>query len=343
MNGYIFFPLIGATALSWLFVFLIKIFSVRYSVVRHEKHGIGGRNIPLLGGVAVFLSFVVVAFSYPGLVITGSIAAFIAGAVLLVVVGIADDMRPLGWQSQLIAQITAALLVVFSGISVEYINNPFGGTIRLDAIHIPIPITDGFAIPLLGAVFVVVWLVFFANAFNWLDGTDGLAGSVGLVAALTLAVLSLRPEVMQPPVAILSSALAGCLAGFLVWNLPPARIYLGGSSAAIGFVLGAIAIFAGAKVATAVLVFTLPFLDAIWVIAHRVISRRSIFKKDQAHIHHRLVRRGWKPGRILFVLSAITCGAGVLAVALSGAAKFAAILLFIGVISGLFVRLEQKK
>jgi len=294
-----------------------------------------------LGGVAVFFSFVVVAFSYPGLVITGAIAAFIAGALLLVVVGIADDMKPLGWQSQLAVQITAALLVVFSGISVEYINNPFGGTIRLDTIHIPI--TDGFAISFLGALFIIVWLVFFANAFNWLDGTDGLAGSIGLVAALTLAVLSLRPEVMQPPVAILSSALAGCLAGFLVWNLPPARIYLGGSSAAIGFVLGAIAIFAGAKVATAVLVFTLPFLDAIWVIAQRLINRRSIFKKDQAHIHHRLVRRGWKPGRILFVLSAITCSAGILAVALSGIAKSAAILVFIAVISGLFALLERKK
>ncbi len=341
MNGYIFFPLIGATALSWLFVFLIKIFSARYSVVRHEKHAMGRRNIPLLGGVAVFFSFVVVAFSYPGLVITGAIAAFIAGALLLVVVGIADDMKPLGWQSQLAVQITAALLVVFSGISVEYINNPFGGTIRLDTIHIPI--TDGFAISFLGALFIIVWLVFFANAFNWLDGTDGLAGSIGLVAALTLAVLSLRPEVMQPPVAILSSALAGCLAGFLVWNLPPARIYLGGSSAAIGFVLGAIAIFAGAKVATAVLVFTLPFLDAIWVIAQRLINRRSIFKKDQAHIHHRLVRRGWKPGRILFVLSAITCSAGILAVALSGIAKSAAILVFIAVISGLFALLERKK
>lgn len=325
---YLFQPIIIGLFLSVIFVYFFRRIALKFKILSLP----GGRHkqktaIPLLGGTAVFLSFLFIVFIYPGLVITQAIAGIIVGASLLVILGMLDDLRPLSWKVQLAGQIVASLMVVASGTKLFYINNPFGGSVRLDNFLLNIPLNE--SVPVLGAIFIIIWLILFANTFNWLDGLDGLAAGAGAISFISLAVLSLSLTVYQPPVAILASVAAGALAGFLIWNFPPAKIYLGGSSAAIGFLLGAISIFAGAKVATLFLVFTVPIIDFFWVIFMRFQAGRSIFSGDASHLHYRLLDQGWSPRKILLLFLVISAVAGVLAISFSGLAKLVALLVFI--------------
>ncbi|OHA45906.1 MAG: hypothetical protein A3A80_04510 [Candidatus Terrybacteria bacterium RIFCSPLOWO2_01_FULL_44_24] len=336
--SYIFLPTITAIFLSLSLTAFIRFLALRLKVLSRlgSRHA-GLHAKPMLGGAAIFLTFVLITVFYPGLVITKIIAAIIAATLLLIVVGIVDDIKPLSWQTQLYAQLAACFVIVASGVRLFYINNPFGGVLKLDQWQVNFPGVD--SIPILGTIFIVIWLLVFANAFNWLDGIDGLASGVGSIAFIILALLSLTASVFQPPVAILSSILAGATLGFFIWNFPKAKIYLGGSSIAIGFILGAMSVFAGAKVATTFLVFAIPLIDVLWVIAGRFMRRKSIFVGDATHLHHRLLKRGWSEKKILVFLLVITSVAGVLSIIFAGIAKFIIILLFIlgTVLSFLFI------
>lgn len=325
---YLMLPLLAAFVVCAVLAFYIRTVALRFKILSTP----GGRHrekiaTPLLGGVAIFLTFAVIAFNYPGLVINKAIIGIILASLFLIILGMIDDIVPLSWKIQLTGQFIAALIVILSGIKLFFVNNPFGGSFRLDQFSISIFSQE--PVPILGAIFIVFWLILFANTFNWLDGLDGLASGIGAISFISLAVLSLSSYVYQPPVAILSSIIAGSLVGFLFWNFPPARIFLGGSSAAIGFLLGAVSIFAGAKVATAFLVFTIPIIDALWVIFMRFSAHKSIFSGDISHLHYRLLDIGLSSRKTLFVLLTITAFAGFVAIVFSGLAKFVILLFYV--------------
>ncbi|MBU2028369.1 undecaprenyl/decaprenyl-phosphate alpha-N-acetylglucosaminyl 1-phosphate transferase, partial [Patescibacteria group bacterium] len=146
---------------------------------------------------------------------------------------------------------------------------------------------------------VLIWILVLVNALNWLDGVDGLSGGITLICSLTIFFLSLKPEVNQPPVAILALALAGAVLGFLVFNFYPAKILAGTSGALFfGFTLAVLAIFSGTKIATAILVLFLPLMDFLWVIGERIQEGKSIFQPDQKHLHFKLLELGWSPLKI---------------------------------------------
>ena len=337
---YFFQPMLIGLFISAVLVYFFRKIALKFKIFSLP----GGRHkqkiaVPLLGGIAVFLAFLFIVFVYPGLVITYSIAGIIAGSFFLVVLGVVDDLKSLSWKVQLLGQLIASFTVIISGTKLFYLNNPFGGSLRLDNFLIDMPANE--SIPVIGAIFIVIWLILFTNTFNWLDGLDGLAAGVGAISFISLAVLSLSLNVYQPPVAILASVAAGGLIGFLIWNFPPAKIYLGGSSAAIGFLLGAIAIFAGAKVATLFLVFTVPIIDFFWVIFIRFKEGRSIFSGDAGHLHYRLLDRGWSAKKILFLFLSISAIAGVLAVNFSGLAKFIVLIVFIGITLAFFIIFDR--
>ncbi len=337
---YFFQPILLGLFLSFALVYFFRRIALKFKILSMP----GGRHkqktaIPLLAGIAVFLSFLFAVFIYPGLIITQAIAGIIIGALLLVVLGVIDDLRSLSWKIQLLGQLIASLVVVASGTKLFYINNPFGGSLRLDKFLFDISPNE--SIPVLGAIFIIIWLILFINTFNWLDGLDGLAASVGAISFISLAVLSLSLTVYQPPVAILAAIAAGTLMGFLIWNFPPAKIYLGGSSAAIGFLLGAISIFAGAKVATLFLVFTVPIIDFFWVIFMRFQAGRSIFSGDASHLHYRLLDYGWSPRKILLLFLVVSASAGVLAVSFSRIVKLGALLAFISGTLVFFIILDR--
>jgi len=214
------------------------------------------------------------------------------GAILIL--GFWDDLRELSWQKQLFFQIVIALGVVFSGVRIYYFSNPLGeGLVHL-----------GLVVSFLLSAF---WILVVMNALNWLDGIDGLSGGITLIGALTIFFLSLKPEVYQPPIAIISLVLAGTILGFLVFNFYPAKIIAGTTgSLFMGFLLATLAIFAGTKIATAILILALPLIDFVWVIGERIRSKKSIFKADQRHLHHKLLGIGWSQKKIIAYFYGVT-------------------------------------
>ncbi len=257
----------------------------------HQMH------VSRFGGVAIILSFIVALGVHRFLFFDQIVWALIIGGVAILIFGVIDDIHPLNWKSQLFFQISLVLLTFIAGVRIPYITNPFGGVIHLDF----------FGCSVLCVIFMIVWMLFIMNAVNWCDGIDGLAGGVVVIAAGTLFCLSLTPDVMQPPIAIMAIALCGSVVGFLFFNFPPARIFAGTSgSFFMGFVLAVLAISAGAKIGTTLLVLAVPLVDALWVIIVRLRNGRSIFSGDKEHLHFKLMERGWRTTHILFFYYGIT-------------------------------------
>jgi UDP-N-acetylmuramyl pentapeptide phosphotransferase/UDP-N-acetylglucosamine-1-phosphate transferase len=152
-----------------------------------------------------------------------------------------------------------------------------------------------------------MWIILVMNAINWADGIDGLAGGITLITSATILILSLRPEVNQPFIAILCIIFIGTVLGFLIFNFNPAKIMAGTSGAMfMGFVLAVLAVFSGTKIATALLVLAIPIIDSLWVIGERFRNHKSIFKPDRNHLHYKLIKLGWSERKIVLSYWAIT-------------------------------------
>ncbi len=293
-NFFLYFnPFLLAFALSFVLTMGIILFWNKY--INKIKPNIKPK-ISRFGGVAIIVSFLLAIFLSGNLEFDNLKWGIIVSSLVILFFGIYDDLKNLSWKKQLLGQIVIVIIMLCAGLQVDYIANPFGGAeFRLDTFHFP----------LLGSLFILFWIVGFMNAMNWLDGLDGLAGGVGFIGAVTLFFLSISNLVNQPPLGIISIILAGAILGFLVFNFHPAKIFMGTSgSMFFGFILAVLAIFAGGKIATALLIFGFPILDAMWVIAQRIKSGKSPFKGDARHLHYRLLEKGWTRKKVvLFIYS----------------------------------------
>ena len=260
------------------------------------------RPVPLLGGVVVFLALLVavsvaVGFGWlPGEYIkTKYLWGLLLAGGLLVLGGSLDDRFDLKPSRQVIWPVLAALVIIVSGIGIKYITNPFGGQIHLDSLSWTVVWWEGlpYKISLLADLFTLAWLLGMTYTTKFLDGLDGLVAGVAAIGALVIAAVSQMVEVSQPDTALLAMAVAGAFAGFLVFNFSPARIFLGeGGSTLAGFLLGALAIISGGKIATALLILGLPIFDTAAVIIRRYRRKQSIWQGDRSHLHFRLVEIG---------------------------------------------------
>ncbi|EKD58925.1 MAG: glycosyl transferase family 4 [uncultured bacterium] len=220
------------------------------------------------------------------------------------------------------------------GVRLQYVTNPFGGVFLF----------EGFSGHVISLFFSTIWIVFIMNAMNWIDGVDGASGGVTFIGAVTIFFLSLRPEVNQPPVAIITSALLGALGAFLFFNFYPAKI-LAGTSGAIfmGFILAIMAVFAGAKIATTLLVLSIPIIDALWVVSQRYLSGHSIFLPDKKHLHFRLLDAGWSHRSICFFYYAITIIISFIALNTYALGKILAFFLVAIMMLGTYALINTKK
>jgi len=175
--------------------------------------------IPRLGGVAIFLGFfcalAAVEFLVPGRVFPreGPFVGLFLGAVMIFVLGIADDLKPLPAKFKLAVQIAAASVAVYFGVRIEVLSNPVGG-LWLLPVFVTVPLT-------------IFWLVGITNTINLIDGLDGLAGGVSLIAASTTALIAWQTR--QLDIALLAIALVGATVGFLRYNWNPAKVFMGDS------------------------------------------------------------------------------------------------------------------
>lgn len=296
---------------------------------------------PLLGGLAVFLSFSLLVFLVYlwGVDFTASrieakhlLGIFFGGA-LLMIGGFLDDRYRLPPVKQIIWPILAIIAVTASGIGVAYITNPFGGPLgteqlRLDTYQKILFWFHGwpYKITFLADAFTFFWLLGMMYTTKFLDGLDGLVSGVTIIGALIIAALSLDPVVHQSGTAFLAIILAGAFAGFLLWNWHPANIFLGeGGSLFAGFMLGVLSIISGSKVATTALVLGIPILDVAWVIARRLVwERHSPFLADSRHLHFRLLAIGLSQRKAVMVLYGLTLYFGITALFLQSRGKLIA-------------------
>ena len=260
---------------------------------RHQHTG----TISRLGGVGIVLAlFAGCAVAWWLDAPTGGpdrlrIAGMLLGTLFVFGLGLVDDWRELGPIPQLLGQLAAAAIAMFSTVFIERFTNPLNGELVVLGSWLPLG-------PLLVIALTSVWIAGMMNTVNWLDGLDGLAAGVGAIAAIFFA--AHMYSVGQPSVALFALALAGACIGFLPYNFSPARVFLGSAGVfTIGFQLAALSILAPARFATALLVLAVPITDTFWRILMRMRSGRSPLQGDRGHLHFRLLDRGYPQNRIV--------------------------------------------
>ncbi len=224
------------------------------------------------------------------------------GAVcIIVLIGRLDEEKKISPYRQLFWQSCIAAWAIYFGWTFSHISDPINGGVMIISF---------------GGIAAFLWFLLCMNAINFLDGTDGLATLVGIIACIALAGISLLPATQDSATLALSLIGIGGLAAFFLWNAPPARAYLGTSGSwFLGLFLAMTAIIGGGKIATAIIVLAIPVLDALFVICYRMIRKKMPWKGDgKSHIHHQLQAFGVSPWGILLILGGITCALAAVAV-----------------------------
>ena len=251
----------------------------------------GGRRVnqlpvPRLGGLALFLGLLVPALAF--LHASHANRGLLLGAAVAVTVGIVDDFRGLPWYAKLAGQGAAAAVPAGFGVWVDRFTFPLVGIHTLPS-GVGIPVT-------------ILWIVAIMNMVNFLDGLDGLAAGVAAIAGLTFSVIAL--SLGKVDAAVLSAIVFGACVGFLRHNFYPARIFMGDSGALLlGYVLAAVSVQGLLKTAATValffplLVLAVPIVDTTFVVVRRLKHGERVFEADQAHLHHRFLRRGFSQRR----------------------------------------------
>lgn len=288
-----------------------------------------GEPSPRIGGIAIAIAFwfgIALSFALPvnrfPIEVERLALICMAGAAIVLLMLI-DDAIGLAPRTKLALQVGVAAVMIlprlrnqFHGIAIEQFNAPIIGQVRL-SLPVAIAVT-------------IIWFVAMMNAINWIDGIDGLAPTVTLVAAIILFLHTYfwPRDDPQFTISILPLLLGAALIGFLPFNWFPARITLGDAgSNFLGLTIAAISIVGGAKLATALLVLGLPLFDLIWVTVARAMRGQSISSGDKSHLHHRLLARGWGVGQIVAFVGGVSLFFGVLSLLLpTKEAKFGAML-----------------
>jgi UDP-GlcNAc:undecaprenyl-phosphate GlcNAc-1-phosphate transferase len=280
-----------------------------------DKRHLHDRPVPRLGGVAIFIATMLgiastLLYAPARATLTPAwqqfVLALVLGGTVLFGAGLVDDLRRIRPVAKIIVQCVAALIVAKLGFRIEILG------IGSSVLHL-----GWFSIPL-----TVLWIVAVTNAFNLIDGLDGLATGIAIVALST--VFAAATVLGNLEVSIVSLILIGALLGFARYNFSPARIFLGDSgSLFIGFMLAVLSMHGSIKSATAVLVaiplfaLAVPLLDVSVSILRRWLRGVPIFSPDARHIHHRLLALGLTPGRASFVLCLVAGGFAVLGLLLA--------------------------
>lgn len=330
----------AATFLSTLILTpVVKFFSHKWGVLDYpdNQRKLHTKPTPLLGGLAIFAAIligIIVAINLkllPGLYVKDKfILGIIVALFILVIGGMIDDAWKLPAKIQIIFPLLAIVAVMVSGIGVTSVTNPFGGLLYLNRFAVTVINWNGitYKIPILASLFTVAWLLGTTYTTKLLDGLDGLVSGITVIGALILAAVSLRPDVMQNDSALLALIVAAAFLGFLIFNFHPASIFLGeGGSTMPGFILGVLAIIAGGKIATTLLILGLPLFDMVYVAIKRYFKggKKAVVEAGREHLHFRLLERGFAKRSIVIFFYLVALGFGASTLILVGWQKVIAI------------------
>jgi len=275
------------------------------AVAKPRARDLHNTTMPRLGGLAIFLGFMVsmgLLMFFMEELRTLQFAGFVTGAVLIAGMGMLDDIFDIKPIFKLLVQISVALIVVFTGTSIDFIGWDMPAIFE----SLSIPIT-------------VIWIVFIINAVNLIDGVDGLAAGVSSIAAVFLVILCIMTG--SPLAVVFAAALAGASLGFLPRNFKPAEIFMGDiGSTFIGYVLAVSSIigvyksYALLSVAIVGFALILPIMDTVYVFASRILKGKNPLKADRGHLHHKLIDRGYSHKTTVVILYAVSIFAGTIAI-----------------------------
>ncbi len=325
-------PLLVAAALSWGLLAGIKYLATKYSWLGQTSAHHDSRKITRLGGVAIWLTFLMVFLGFVDL--TPPRVGLLIGMTLIFVMGLIDDIYNLPAIVKFFWQLAAAIVAVSFGMHIGQVTNPFGGVFILP--------------PMWDYLLSVLWLVVVVNAINMLDGLDGLSAGATSIFSIILFFLSLFIIVNQPQTATMAVILLGTMLGYLWWNWYPAKIFYGDAgSNMVGFIIGGLAIVSGAKIATAALVLGFPLLDLVWAAWRRIKNGRHPFSADREHLHHRLLDAGVSHRNAVLIILSVIALFGIVSLlsgtwAKLGALAGAAILMIIFIRTIFFFQKEKK-
>lgn len=292
---------------------IVRSIALRLDIVAHP----GGRRVhsrptPMLGGVAMYVGFFAAVLSVvwldKNLVINHQVWGLLLGGTLVAVVGVLDDKFELpGWVQALSILVAGAILAAF-GTKIAYVTNPFKGGHLMWLGWVSVPAT-------------MIWMLMVTKAVDCMDGMDGLAAGISCIAAFTLMMMAVESadKPMSAMSAVLAASLMGATFGFLRFNYPPAKIFMGTVGAQfLGFLLAGISIAGAYKIATLVavavpiLVLGVPLFDTTFVVIRRIVSGKKLHEADTSHLHHRLVGMGMSQRQtiwFIYSLTSVLCGA----------------------------------
>ncbi len=308
-------PYLTSFFITFFSIPLIIKFAKKYKLVDnpkirpHPAH-IQTRTVPRAGGLANFLGIVLTILIF--LPLDKHIFGIVIGLIILLLVGLLDDKyQNLSPYLRLIAQFSASLVIVLSGIGINFITNPLGGIIYLN--------------PTIADILALIWIVWVMNMINWSKGVDGQMPGIVTVSAFILGLLSLKINLFSDPqqlnvakIAFITSASA---LGLLIFNWYPAKIFPGFSGSTIlGFMIAVLSILSGAKLATAGLVLLIPAADFTYTFVRRILQGRSPVWGDRGHLHHKLLEIGFSHSQIslFYILGSVILGAASLSLSSSG-------------------------
>jgi len=308
IKNYIYF-FITALAISLAMIPIILYISKKYGLYdRIDERKIHNGNISRLGGLAIFLGFII-AFSVwivPAVTFPFRVHFFIAAAIVAFLTGFIDDFTNLKARYKLLAQVVVGIIVAMSGLLITkfQIYNLF--TINFGPFSY---------------VITVLWVVTFMNAINLLDGMDGLASGIVFFANIFVFIIAVIGGNIV--VASISAIMAGAILGFFIFNFPPAKIFMGdGGAYFLGFMYATIPLMGIKKSSVATLflfpliMLLVPLTDIIMVIGKRIKSGYAIFIADKNHLHHRLMSLGLSIKGILLIMYVYTIILGLISILL---------------------------
>lgn len=303
--NYILLAALVSVAVAFILTPIVRSVAQRFGVVAHP----GGRRVhqrptPLMGGLAMYLGFlaavILVVTINPKLSFDHQTIGILVAATFVAVVGIIDDKFELpGWVQASSILVSGVILVLF-GVEVKYITNPFRSGQMMPLGMISIPVT-------------IIWVLMVTKAVDCMDGLDGLAAGISAIAAATLMLMAISAGPEFEMSAVLAAALLGGTLGFLRYNYPPAKIFMGTIGAQfLGFMLAGISIAGAFKITTMVavavpiLVLGVPLFDTTFVVLRRALTGKKIHEADTSHLHHRLVEKGLSHRQVIWVIYALT-------------------------------------
>lgn len=341
--GFVVAALVVAGVVSFLATPVVRMLAHKMGAIDVPKDArrMHDHPIPRMGGLAIFFGFLLTVLLFAQL--TTQLRGMLLGAVIIVVLGIFDDIYSLPAKFKFVVQIIAAVIAVACGNIIEVLSNPniFSSNPYWELGWLGWPIT-------------IIWIVAITNAVNLIDGLDGLACGVSTISSMSMLVIAL--VLGEGDVAILLAALAGACIGFLPFNLNPAKIFMGDTgSTFLGYVLAVVSIQGMFKMYSVIsfvapfLMLALPIFDTAFAFIRRIAHGQSPMSPDRSHVHHRLIDMGFSQKQAVAVLYVISAILGLSAVVLTTSGPLKAMLLLLalcaagGVSARIFLSNSEKK